>query len=129
MKLQKSNSNLLKPENCQQGDIVKIIGEFSYKEGNQGTGYLNFKVEMQDGTHKLAGINDFHKDKFIEQLGPETDHWIGEELMVSIATSKNSGKEYVVLKPLTKEEAKDAKDLEAALRKDEKEISASDIPF
>lgn len=121
MKLTKSNNGLLSKENVQEGDVVKIIDDVSVNVSN-GRNYYNFKVECPDGSHKLAGINEFGKDKLIDALGDETSEWIGAELMVKFVTTK-SGVEFISLEPMNEKLNEVVKSLV------EEEKKESEIPF
>ncbi|MDZ4241129.1 MAG: hypothetical protein U1D31_03360 [Patescibacteria group bacterium] len=103
MKYVSKNAGLLaeafKEEKVKDGDVVKII-EDSYENFNERTQttFLNVKVELADGTHKLASISgNFGADNFAELWGDDTEKWIGHSARITVLTAK-SGNPYMVLR-------------------------------
>ena len=104
MKYQSKSAGLLSVENVKDGEIIKIVENpyESFSEAKQQT-YLNCKVEIADGTHKLASIDgNFGADRFSEMWGDDTEKWVGHSAKVEIRTSK-AGNPYIVLIPIAGE--------------------------
>lgn len=98
------NAGLLSMDNVKDGDKVKIIEDAyeSFSEAKQQT-YVNVKVELADGTHKLASIDgNFGADRFSEMWGDETTKWIGHFAKVSVKVAR-SGNPYLILTPIAGE--------------------------
>jgi hypothetical protein len=98
MKYESQNNGLLSVDHVEQGTVITIIEE-AYMTTSQSTGkeYWNAKVELPDGSHKLANVGGITGDLFEEAWGSETRNWIDKRATVDIRTSKNTGNSYIVL--------------------------------
>jgi hypothetical protein len=94
-----SQTGLLKPEMLNTGDRIIII-EPAYSTFNEArqTTYWNAKVQMPDGSHKLAGLFESACDAFAQKWGGMTEKWVGHTIQVEKKTAK-SGNEYLVMTP------------------------------
>jgi len=104
MEYKSKNAGFLNAENAKDGDTIKILEEAfeTFSETKQQT-YLNCKVQLSDGTKRLASIDgNFGADSFAEKWGTETKDWIGRFAKISIKESK-AGNKYIILIPLDKE--------------------------
>ena len=100
MKYQSQNSGLLSIEHIKDGDILKIIEEaYMTVSKSNNKEYWNAKVELPDGSHKLANVGGITGDLFMDAWGDETQNWAGKLVKVDIRISKATGNEYIVLVP------------------------------
>ncbi len=129
------NSGLLTPSLVKEGDKL-ILAEDAYStfsETKQKT-YWNVKVQLPDGSKKLAGLMESTCDKFLEKWGKMTQDWTGHTVEVSIKTSK-AGNPYIVLSPtddpkvdVIKEEVS-ATEESTGIEYPTEVINPDDIPF
>jgi hypothetical protein len=93
------NSGLLMVDNVKEGDKI-ILLEPAYEQFSEAKqkSYWNCKVELPDGSQKLAGLMDSVCDKFADKWGSNTDEWAGRTALVNIKTSK-AGNPYIMLVP------------------------------
>lgn len=99
MKIAKKNDGILSVEQIKTGDKL-IILEPAYEnfvESKQVT-YINCKVELPNGDHKLASFFDTACNLFIDKWGEESESWVGHTIDCEIKTSK-AGKPYIVMTP------------------------------
>lgn len=119
------------------GDKIIII-EDAYSSFNAAkqTTYWNAKVQLPDGSHKLAGLMESVCDAFASKWGDETSAWTGHTAIVSIKTSK-AGNPYIMLTP-TDDPVVAVQKVEAApapvaqvdtIEYPEETINPDDIPF
>ena len=119
MEYSNPNTGLLSSEMVKNGDRVKIIDEARSRESNNNI-FWNVKVELPDGSHKLAGVMGSTGDEFAKAWGSDTLQWVGKIAMVEIRQSK-AGKEYVLLWP--------TEDTEIEPEPEKKTINPDDLPF
>ena len=112
----------------QNGDRIKILEE-AYQTHSERTGkdYWNVKVELPDGSHKLAGILAMTGDLFVEAWGSETKNWIGKEAEVEIKNGFNN--DYIVLHPVAEEPDMAIADEEEMVAAKPPKIEPKDLPF
>ena len=128
MEYKSKSAGFLNTENAKDGDMVKIIEDAfeTFSEARQQK-YLNCKVELSDGSHKLASIDgNFGGDSFAELWGTETKDWVGHRARVQIKTSK-AGNAYIVLVPMKGDLTPIEKPVEQTLAVEV--INENDIPF
>ncbi len=82
----KKSSGLLSAKDVKNGTSLKVVGEVTRKESAQGKTFLNFKVELPDGPHKLAGFaeDSLSISNLIDLLGEDTNKWTGKSFNVSV---------------------------------------------
>ena len=96
-----TNTGLLNSTMVKDGDILTLIEDaYSTFSEKKQTTYWNVKVELPDGTHKLAGLMDFVCESFAIAWGNMSGDWTGHQVRVSIRTARSSGNEYIVLVPV-----------------------------
>lgn len=146
MEFKRSNSGLLSTEMVKTGDRMTIL-EPAFSIEKNGMTYWNMKVEMQDGTHKLASPMESCCELFAKAWGGFTEKWVGHIIEVEIRMSK-AGTPYMWLFPANlgvKSEmdiASDANDVDTAnhatnasqsstggVTYPTEKINAKDIPF
>lgn len=132
-----------------EGDKLLILEDAysTFSETKQKT-YWNCKVELPDGSHKLAGLMEMVCEEFAKKWGSMTEKWTGHTIQVALKTSK-SGVKYMTFiptdDPIVDIEAKRVeqykKDVEVQQSKNEEsgngntieypkeEIDPNDIPF
>lgn len=100
MEYKPTNDGLLAASMVKAGDKLIIISDAysTFNEPRQKT-YWNCKVQLPDGTHKLAGLFDSACDAFAAKWGTETGKWTGHTVLVEIRTAKASGNPYIWLTP------------------------------
>jgi hypothetical protein len=102
--------------------VVKIIEDaYSTISQTNGKEYWNAKVELPDGSHKLASVGGITGDLFTKAWGDETGNWTGHFAEVDIRESKVTGNKYIVLVPSKKEPVE--------LGDEDERISPDQIPF
>jgi hypothetical protein len=94
-----TNTGLLSPSMVKTGDKLIIIEDAysTFSETKQQV-YWNAKMQLPDGTHKLAGLFESACDEFVKVWGKMTADWTGHTIMVEIKTSK-AGNSYIVMTP------------------------------
>ena len=143
MKYQSQNDGLLSLKHVTHGMRLKIVEDaYVTASATNGKEYWNAKVELPDGSHKLANVGGITGDLFVEAWGMETQDWVGKYVHVDIRTSRNTGNEYIVLVPAV-DDAQTVKDgklaekekpvIDLAQVADEQEedgrINSDEIPF
>ena len=99
MEYKSTNAGLLQMSMVKEGDKLLIISDaYSKFVPEKQKTYWNAKVQLPDGTHKLAGLMESSCDAFAGKWGSNTEDWTGHTVMVQYKTS-NSGKEYFTLVP------------------------------
>jgi hypothetical protein len=99
MEYKPSNSGLLAVSMVKEGDKLLIIEDaYSVFNAEKQKTYWNAKVELPDGSHKLAGLMETVCDQFAAVWGNDTAKWTGRTAIVSIKTSK-AGNPYIWLTP------------------------------
>lgn len=99
MKVQKTNTgSWLDKEKLQNGDIVKLVSEPIFEEGNFGSqlvGHVRVKG-WTTGAEKI-GINAPSKNALIEAFGDDTTLWVDKLLTVNVVESILGGKSVIIL--------------------------------
>ena len=137
MKYVSTNSGILAPSMVKDGDRIIIIEDaYSTFSAAKQTTYWNAKVQLPDGSHKLAGLMESVCDAFAAKWGDETSAWTGHTAIVQIKTSK-AGNPYIMLAP-TDDAVVNVQKIEAApapvaevdtIEYPEETINPDDIPF
>ena len=129
MKYIPQNNGLLSINDVKQNDKITILDEACITM-SKGKEYWNCKIELQDGTHKLAGVGGITGDLFNDAWGDETRNWIGKVATVDIRVSYE-GKSYIVLVPVKDEVVfpLDEPPMIIQLPPDTDEMDVKDIPF
>jgi hypothetical protein len=149
MEYKSTNSGLLAVSMVRDGDKLILLEEAysQFVPAKQKT-YWNVKVELPDGSHKLAGLMESSCDEFARQWGKDTKGWTGHTVVVNIKTSK-AGNPYITLAPSSdavvdvearrqetfrndvaeQEKKNEANPPEKTIEYPSEEISLDDIPF
>jgi len=119
-------------ESVKSGDKLKLIepAYSTFSEAKQKT-YWNVKVELPDGSHKLAGINEISGDSMVKKWGKNTDEWVGHMVSVDIKVSKG-GVNYIVLVPtddVKTDVPKQENSKPEPIEYPQEEVNVNDIPF
>ena len=113
------NTGLLSPEMVKTGDRIKIIDEAFSREVGTNI-FWNVKVELENGSHKLASIIGNTGDEFTLAWGSDTLGWIGRYATVEVKESK-AGKSYIVMNP--------AEDVVGQKIESDGSVKLEDLPF
>ena len=119
MLYESTNTGLLNPTMVKDGDkLILVEPAYSTFSEKAQKVFWNVKVQLPDGSHKLAGIMDMVGDEFAKAWGGDTNDWAGRTVIVEIRTAKSTGNPYIVMKP-----APDAK-IDPATLVSKKEVKA-----
>lgn len=100
MQFKPANNGLLNPTMVKDGDKIILIEEaYSTFVEKKQTTYWNAKVQLPDGSHKLASLFDSTCEEMSKKWGTDTAGWVGHTLVVKIKNAKTSGNPYVFLTP------------------------------
>ena len=143
MLYESQNTGLLNPTMVKNGDkLILIEPAYSTFSEKAQKVFWNVKVQLPDGSHKLAGIMDMVGDGFAKAWGGDTNDWVGRTVTVEIRTAKSTGNPYIVMNPaddakvdvsgmVTKSETetKVVKDQGKPIEYPTEQINPDDIPF
>jgi hypothetical protein len=78
----------------QNGDVVKILDAGSVEQGQFGE-QKNFKIKTRNGEKKLA-FNQQTQNVLAEELGDESENWIGKDVKVILKKDTIAGKKVII---------------------------------
>jgi len=107
MKLVKSNTFsgdwLDKEKEVRTGDTVTIANageivdsQYTYDDGTPKKQHL-FKIKLANGEERNVTLNRSTLDILIDELGDETEHWVGKEVKVFTHKTVIGGNKVVIL--------------------------------
>ena len=103
------NSVWLSAKNCNDGDVIELLDEgtwkdstkFTYDDGNP-VRQLVFKVK-HEGEEKSLSLIKPSRVAMIEAFGDDTIAWVGKKASIKLALNTQGGKS-VILQPIGKSE-------------------------
>lgn len=77
-------------DNCKDGDIVKILDEGVWSEGDFGQRF-NAQVRLPNGDEKTASFNNTSLRNLSEHYGKETSVWVLKDARINIVKQNVRG--------------------------------------
>jgi hypothetical protein len=112
------------------GDVVTILDAGVIEPGQYGE-QKNFKIKTRNGDKKLA-FNQQTQNVLIEELGDETESWVGKEVNVILKKDIIAGKKVIIPYLVTAGWALDEFGelvKEGVVREEGEVVNEDDIPF
>lgn len=78
----------------QNGDTVKILDAGTIEQGQFGE-QKNFKIKTRNGEKKLA-FNQQTQNVLAEELGDESENWVGKDVKVILKKDTIAGKKVII---------------------------------